>query len=210
MDVFLLLHYCGMASVGYYSVALTIVDKFSQATSPIRVAVTPRISGEDFHTASRIVERATRQIFALIVFLCILFYLCAPFIIKTFYGIAYFPSIEPLRLLLPGIAGVSVASMLSIFFIGQLKKPGLLSLLAWINVLLNFLLCQVLIPLYGISGAALATSITCLAGMVIFLVIYRKMTGNILADLLLVRKSDFNSLMALPGKYLHRPPGSPR
>jgi len=195
MDVFLLQHYCGLASVGYYSVALTIVDKFSQATSPVRVAVTPRISGEEFVIASRITEEATRRILALIVLLCTLFFFLAPVLIQTFYGADYTPSIEPLRLLLPGIAGVSVASMLSIFFVGQLKRPGLLSLLAWLNVALNFVLCQVLIPQYEISGAALATSITCLIGMAIFLLLYRKMTGNALGALLLIRRSDIESVL---------------
>jgi O-antigen/teichoic acid export membrane protein len=194
LDVFLLYHYSGMQSVGFYSIALTIVDKFSQVTAPVRIAITPRVSGEEVGISSRIIEKACRQILFFIAILSFAVFVLADPLIRFLYGESFAPTIAPLRVLLGGIVISSIASVLSIFFIGQLKRPGLLSLLAWINVFLNCLLCIVFIPRWGPVGAAFSTSLTCILGTIIFILIYRKITGNSIGSLIIIRRSDIREI----------------
>jgi O-antigen/teichoic acid export membrane protein len=194
LDVFLVYHFCGMQNVGFYSIALTIVEKFSQVTAPVRIAITPRVSGEDAGKSSRITEKACRQILFFTAMLSLVIFVAADPLIRLFYGQNFAPVIAPLRVLLAGIVISSIASVLSIFFIGQLKRPGLLSLLAWINVCLNCVLCTIFIPLWGLVGAAVSTSLTCILGTLIFVFLYRRITGNSASSLMLIRRSDLEEM----------------
>lgn len=204
MDVFLLYHFAGVASVGIYSVAATIIDKFNQVATPLRIAITPRISGEGMEKSSEITEKAGRQILISVALFAVLLIVLAREFIARFYGATYLPSVLPLRILCVGAIGGSLAGVLSIFFVGQLKRPGLLSLLAWINVILNLVLCLVLIPIYGSVGAALSTSITTFLGTVILVLIYGSLTGNSIGALLIIRLEDIREIIRVILRRLNK------
>jgi O-antigen/teichoic acid export membrane protein len=92
-----------------------------------------------------------------------------------------------------GSPGVGIAMVLNIYLIGRLNKPGLVSLFAWINTLINIVLCLLLIPRYGIMGAALSSTGMCVIGTVLMLLVFKKFSGYGIKDTILLRVEDLLS-----------------
>ncbi|MGV8118684.1 MAG: oligosaccharide flippase family protein [Candidatus Xenobiia bacterium LiM19] len=197
VDVFLIYYFCGVEKVGYYSVALTLIEKFNQITAPVRIAITPKVASHSMHDATVLVEKASRQILWSTVVVALFLLLVSRMMITVFYGVSFLPSLDPFRILLIGAAVSSVATVLSIFFIGQLKRPELLSIMAWLNVGINVILCLIFIPSRGLIGAALSTAVTSVLGTFIAVVVYGRLTERPVRDLLLLRSSDLQPLLRL-------------
>ena len=85
--------------------------------------------------------------------------LVAPSAIHLFYGPAFVPSIAPLMLLLPGVCALSSAHIHNAYLCG-VGKAHTTAALSAVALGLNLLLNLILIPRYGISGAAAASSLT--------------------------------------------------
>ncbi|MDQ7827145.1 MAG: oligosaccharide flippase family protein [Candidatus Eremiobacteraeota bacterium] len=194
LDVFLVYTWCGAEQVGYYSVALTMVDKYLQATIPVRMAITPKIAGHEREESLLLTARASRLILAFSLAAAVFLALFAWHAIFILYGSAFLLSVTPFRILLAGSSVLTVAVVLSICFIGQLKRPGLLSLLAWINVALNCVFCMILVPSFGIAGAALSTSVTCILGTAFVVYLFHRITAVPLRSLLVVQREDLAAL----------------
>ena len=60
-----------------------------------------------------------------------------------------------------------------------------------ISVLLNIILNLFWIPKWGINGAALATSVSYTVMFLVTIVVYIKISGNKIKDIILIKKEDF-------------------
>jgi O-antigen/teichoic acid export membrane protein len=94
----------------------------------------------------------------------------------TLFGAVYQPAYPALLALLPGLLGLCYASILRLDLLGK-NRPGTVSLLMGLGALLNLALNLVMIPAYGIVGAAAASSIAYLAVTVAMLVLYCRLSG---------------------------------
>ncbi len=197
VDVFLIYYFCGVEKVGYYSIALTLIEKFGQITAPVRIAITPKVAAHSATDATVLVEKAARQILWSTALIALFLLIISKMLISVFYGESFLPSLNPFRILLIGAAFSSVATVLSIFFIGQLKRPELLSMMAWLNVCINVVLCLIFIPSWGLTGAAASTAATSLIGTFIAIVVYCRLTERPFRELLLLRSSDIQPILRL-------------
>ena len=118
-------------------------------------------------------------------------YFSASFIVSVVYGSAYLSVIEPLKLLLPGMVFLGACSSLTQYFIGH-------GLVGWTNyvylasVVINTLLNLILIPKYGISGAAIATSITYVASTIVMIILFIRESSINFKELYLIDHEDKN------------------
>ena len=158
---------------------------------PFYNAVTPKIAGGTKQESEVLTTKATRHIFFILSLVAIILALLSPIIIRLLYGSAYLPAYKPMIILLVGTIGIGVAMITSVYFVGQLNRPGFLSLLAWVNAVINIILCLALIPSYGVEGAAMASTITYIVGFFILLGVLNKISGLTPARLLFIRKEDF-------------------
>jgi O-antigen/teichoic acid export membrane protein len=74
-------------------------------------------------------------------------------------GPAYAASLMPLAALLPGVAAYAAASSLSAFYTNHLGRPQLSGGIAATSLAISFGLGCVLVPLYGATGAGIASSL---------------------------------------------------
>jgi stage V sporulation protein B len=73
--------------------------------------------------------------------------------------------------------GMGFFGLFSLFttVINGIGQPRVSMFMSLIVLLIDIILNQLLIPLYGVVGAAMATCVSCLLGLVIsFLYVYRK------------------------------------
>ena len=83
----------------------------------------------------------------------------------------------------------------SVYFVCQLKRPGFLSFLAWINAIINIALCFVLIPRYVAVGAAMASTLTYIIGFLILLIVLKTISGLTPSMLLFIKRGDFSDYL---------------
>lgn len=162
VDIILLQTLAGNEQTGYYRAALTVAEFIWFVPFAVQTALLHSTSDLwNRGRLDRITELAslvTRYVVLFTSLLAIGLVALGDVFVPLYFGSDFTPAITPLFLLLPGAVGFAIAR--PIFAIGQ-GKGDLGSLLvatgvaAGSNVLLNLLL----IPRYGMHGAAIATSV---------------------------------------------------
>lgn len=220
VDILLLRGIVGSQETGYYRAALSVAEFLWFA--PIALQTVLLHSAADLWSAgdtselNNLVSKATRYNTSFTLLLAIGLATLAHEFIPIYYGVEFKPSINPLLLLLPGTIGFALAR--PIFAVGQgIGKMRLLILATGSAALVNFLLNMVLIPTYGMVGAAIATSIS--YGMMFIahlfaarligfdpiadvrtgrIIVVAFSTGLIILSVNVVLKSDLLSLLIVP------------
>jgi O-antigen/teichoic acid export membrane protein len=146
-------------------------------------------NSKDKYGMKDFINKVVRVTFAFVL-LCaiILTIISKPFIVGIF-GRKYLGSVTPFMLIIPGISVFAINNVLGNFFagVGLIGKNIIASSVAGvITVILDF----TLIPIIGINGAALTSSISYTVCTGISLYFYMKLTGSRLRDILIIKKSD--------------------
>jgi len=192
LDMFLVHYYIGAEMVGYYVISVTIAEMVLYLPNSVAAILYPLASstkstGEksDF---TALVCRNT--LFITVIFSGFLLAI-GKLLISVFYGKAYFPSLHPLYLLMPGIVALSILLVLKSYVYGQ-GKPGILASITGSSLLANIGLNMVFIPKIGISGAALASTISYILPAGIIMVLFLRMSKMRLSDMLLLKRADID------------------
>jgi O-antigen/teichoic acid export membrane protein len=167
--------------VGVYSIAILIAEGMSQAIFALRNNLNPLL-------AKMIAQGDTKALFALSRKVGLLF---TPFMLgASVIGIVLFPyfskyilldagfgeAAKPLMILL---IGMSLAAPFMCFnmILSQAKRPTTHTLFVVSILVVNVMLNALLIPAYGINGAAFATAVSYLFSAVAILLLSRKILG---------------------------------
>lgn len=178
-------------SVGYYSLASTINNMWVFVLAAIINSIYPTIiqySGTD----KKKFEKKNRQLYAIVIYVSIFVAVCfmmfGKLIIRILYGEAYLPAVEPLKI----VCWYTIFSYLGVARDAWVVSTNNQKYLKYIcggaavsNVVLNCLL----IPMWGASGAALASLLTQIATIVLIPYMIKNMRPNVklMLDALLLR-----------------------
>ncbi|MFC4439733.1 MULTISPECIES: oligosaccharide flippase family protein [Natrialbaceae] len=201
IDVVMLQHFRESAEVGNYKAALTLAEFLwfvPLALQTVYVHSTSELwSRNRTRQITSLASKTTRYTFLLTAIMAVGLAALADVAVPIYFGPDATPAIEPLLLLLPGALGFALARPILAVSQGEgtLRYPvAATGTAAVINVVLNFLL----IPRYGMSGAAVATSIG-YGGMFIFHCVSARHVGfNPLADARFSRVLATTALAAVP------------
>jgi O-antigen/teichoic acid export membrane protein len=175
-DSIMLTVFSGVLAVGIYNAALPLINLIISVGALFLMILIPLAAEIHANKQTHVLVKGMEIVYKYF------FLLAGPFIavlmvfpeeiITLFFGSAYISAANPMRILAIG----AVAYVFSSFNYGVLAGIGradvqskALIVIASINVLLNFLL----IPQYGVAGAAIATSIAYGIGLVISVVATR-------------------------------------
>ena len=180
-DKFMLKQMLDETSVGYYSLASSV--------NLMWVFVLQAIIDSMYPTIMRLYEkdreqfdRKNRQLYAIVIYVsmaaAVCFVLFAPLVIRILYGDAYMPAVGPLRI----ITWYTIFSYLGVarnaWIVCENKQKSLKYMYlsaAFINIGLNYLM----IPMWGASGAALASLITQICTSLILPCFWKDMRPNV-------------------------------
>lgn len=188
--VFLLNSLYGMAAVGIFSLAQQIVEKLLLPIQSMQDAIFKKISALSRQAAISAMNRYVRVTWWLMAISMLVGMIFGPWLVVFFLGERYFAAGQVCRLLLPGTAVISVPFLLSAYFLSQLRRPGLLSILSWINTVVNLILSLILISRFAEIGAALAMTISQVLGATLALIMYMKMTETRFKQLIYLNRVD--------------------
>lgn len=160
LDILLVNYFAGQALAGLYAVALRLAENLgavSQASSTVLFPTFAAMASQ--RTAQRQVTRIMACGVMLITLLTstVVAIIARP-LVAFLFGEAFTSAVPAFLILLPGVVALSGARVLANDSAAR-GKPGLNLLLAGFGLVVNMLANSVLIPRYGISGAAMGSTL---------------------------------------------------
>jgi O-antigen/teichoic acid export membrane protein len=203
LDQWILGAISGSRELGLYSVAVAWAEALWQLPTALAAVQRPDVVRASREGAARQAAMAFRAAVAITGVLVIAFVVAAPFLCVTIFGESFRGAIDDLRVLVLGALGVVALKQLGGALTGQ-NRPMLASAAIGISFVSTVLFDIVLIPPYGGLGAAIASTISYLAGGIAVALICTRALGGALTDLL-PRWSEFPLLWNRLSSLLRRP-----
>ena len=189
VDILLLQPFAGSTSTGYYKAALMIAQVIWFIPEAIQMVLLHSSSAlwaeKEIENINKVISKITRLTLLMTILTGIGLATLAESFVPLYLGPEFHHSVIPLLLLIPGTIAFAVSR--PIFAVGQGKGNLRVLLIATgVAALLNVILNLLLIPMFGIFGAAVATSIS-YGSMLLFHIISAFRLGfNPLQDLRLI------------------------
>ena len=199
---FLLEAYHGPLAVGIFSVAQQMTERILLPVQVVRDVIYREISSSDRESANWLMNRYLRVALVTLGPIIAVVAWLAPVIIHVLFGSRYDRSIGLCQLMFVGSAVMIIPTVLTPYFVGQLRRPGLLSWLAWLNVLINGGLAFWLVPRYSEIGAAIALVGTQVIGTAIVFGVYLRCADARISDATIVGRQDVAMIRAQVLKLL--------
>jgi O-antigen/teichoic acid export membrane protein len=203
LDQFLCAYFLTPADVGLYAIAVNFSNLLLKIPDATGTVMFPRLAGSserDAHMATTRVCRHTLFVLALGV---LAFAIGGPIAIPLLYGHRFDGAVRPLLILLPGLLMAALYQLLTRNFTSRGKQEVNIAaavLALGLNVGLNL----VLIPRWGIAGAALAHGLSYGAAALLLLIAFLRDSGHSLAETLLVRPAEIGQMARAARRYAAR------
>lgn len=199
----------GPAAVGIFSVAQQVAEKLLLPVEAIQDVTYEKMSTLSAAVAAKAMNLYLRltwwAMWGLVLLAAVFSYLG----IVLLLGSAYLQAIGVAYLLFVGAAFAAASLLMDTFFVNQLQRPGLVSILAWSKFLLALTLGLILIPPFGAKGAAMSLAAMQVIGAFVYLYLYLRVTKSAWRDLLYIRGHDIRLLRKQIGSLtIFAPAGS--
>lgn len=181
IDILLLRPIAGSQDAGYYRAALVLAEFLWFVPTALQTVLLQSSSEiwSSGHTEriTELISKSTRYNISFTLLIAVGIAALASDFVPLYFGPEFQASVLPLLLLLPGSVGFAIAR--PIYAVGQGKgELRILILATGSAALMNLILNLSLIPLYGMAGAAIATSLSYGSMMVFHVVASRKIGVN--------------------------------
>jgi O-antigen/teichoic acid export membrane protein len=190
-DVFLVNFFVGPAAVGVYVIAVAISEKLWLLSQAVSTVLLPRLSqlSADEYKRKMLTPLITRWVLLITLIAALILAAVAQWLIVWIFGSDYSGAVLPLWILLPGIV-CSAASRVIANDIAARGRPEWNMYTSLIVVSVNVICNILLIPEYGLVGAATATTIANSIKLVMRLWVYGRFSGNHWMDSIFIRVED--------------------
>jgi O-antigen/teichoic acid export membrane protein len=205
-DMFLILSMAGLHVQGLYSIAVLLAEKLSHIPHSVQVVFFPKLSSLPAEEANQLTPRVTRNAFFATVVAGAVLYLLSRQLLLLFYGSEFIEALRALRILIPGLAMLSISIVLSGYFMGRDRRIYQTVATA-IAFGANVGLCFLWIPDHGLEGAAWASTAAYSLQSCLMLLFFTRLSGRGLAETIVIRREDLALYVGLVGKLLRRARG---
>lgn len=191
LDVFMVSFFVGIEGVGLYALAVNLAQVIwliSQAAARVllpKIAASQEAASENAAGTAQITRFTLWVSFALALVLS----LCAHFMLPLIYGLAFRRSIIPFLWLLPGVVAFGMVNVLSSYIAG-IGQPRVNFLISLAGLLVTLSLDLLLIPRFGITGAAIASTVSYSTSAALTTGFFTREAGINLRHILLITPED--------------------
>jgi O-antigen/teichoic acid export membrane protein len=189
LDVFVINIFLGASDVGFYAVSVALAEMLLYVPMAFAFALFPKTAASDSETAKRFTPRVARLSGLFTIATAMGLFLVSKLLIVLLYTDEFLPAMYPLWILIPGAVAASYAQVI-FSDLGGRGKPYYATLAAFLSLFVTVGVDFLLIPRWGIIGAATASSLSRLTSAAVAVVIYLRLTGNRLGDVLFIQKRD--------------------
>jgi O-antigen/teichoic acid export membrane protein len=201
LDLFLVSSLVGLHAVGIYALAVSIAQLLWLISQAAATVLLPRVASEaDNPEASAIrsaqIARLTLYVTA---FAAVFLGYFGHYFIPIVYGAKFGEALDPFLLLLPGVTGFAIVTVLAAHIAGR-GRPSVNLVAASVALVVTLALDLTLIPAIGVPGAAIASSASYLTSAVVTACVFWRMTGISPIRLLLPTNADVILLRRLSAR----------
>ena len=190
------------APLGYYSMGVSMAEMVFFFPNAVSILLFPHVAGSAREDSDRQIPMVTRVTLLTTAFFGLALVPVA-FVLITVLLPDFTPALPALYILLPGVVTLSVSKVLSGYLAG-LGRTGLTSTLSIGAFVLNIAVNLVLIPRFGILGAAAASLISYTASSLAYTIIASRLAGARWVDFWIPRWSDIRFAVGTMTKLLSR------
>jgi len=194
-DLFLVNLYRNPAEAGIYTLAVGLAERLSIVSSSASTVMLPRISeleGSE-HLRQELTPIVARHVFLVTLVLSLLAALGARLFVRLIYGEAFESAALVFAALVPSTVFHSLSRVLSSDIAGR-GRPQINARIAAVQMAVTIALDFVLIPAFGILGAAMASSIATTVSTLIKTIYYTTSFGITWRALFVFTKDDVERL----------------
>ncbi len=188
-DIYLIAYFTSPAEVAFYAIAARLAEHIMHVPQSLGMVLFPRLAGSDVERAHALTATACRQTVVVTGLSGLTLALVGRVLITTWYGQAYASAAAPLVYICGGIVMMSLYVLLSRNFTSR-NKQTVNIFAAYVALIGNLLLNVILIPRYGITGAAISTAASYSTAALLLLVVFLRESGLGLGDVLVLKRTD--------------------
>ena len=175
-DSLLIGHFMDETEVGYYAVAVILVQGITLLPQAVQRVTSPAIAAYhgkgEYENIKKLIRNTMLKTSLITIFFSVLLAIFGRFFIELLFTKEFLPAYPPMLILLVGNAihtlTISVGGALS-----SIGKVNIIFRISALCALINILLNVILIPKFGIIGAASATSISLVITVIVVLFFFR-------------------------------------
>jgi O-antigen/teichoic acid export membrane protein len=202
MDALMVQILLGQRELGIYAVGVRVAEGLWFFSQAIMTATYASIGSLPVEESARLTARGMRHSLFIIGTLAVAMEVFASPLLRILYTDVYADAVQPFRLLVPGIAFYGLASVLSAYYTNQRGHPHIPLIIAGGSTLINLFLCLILIPNFGLSGAALASTAGYSIAIVAAMIAFQRNTKLPWRQILVVNKGDMQDYFRVAQKIL--------
>jgi O-antigen/teichoic acid export membrane protein len=176
VELFLLRHFRDLGDVGVYSIAMQTVESMWLIPAAMATAVTaPAVQSEEAD-AARLIARTAAKALLYTAGAAAVVAAAAPFFIPFVLGDAFEGAGLPLALLMPGVVAYAPVTVLVVYLSVRRGRPRLSLAVSVASGVVTLGLGLALIPAFGVTGAAIASSVGYGAGAILAWLFFARLT----------------------------------
>ena len=179
------------ASLGIYSVAVTVTESLLLVAFAFSMVVFPVTSALSEKDAANLTAKASRITLFVLLGVAIIIFLIAPKLVVLLFGPKFVDVILLTKILLPGVIAFGVGRVVVSGLMG-INQPLKASITQISALVATIMFAPPLIIFYGAIGAAIASNVAYGVYLLAGLVYFNKYNQLSYKDVLIVRKSDFD------------------
>lgn len=198
VDLFIIVALLPPEQLGFYVIAVGLAERLWIPTGAVATALLPHLTNSRERVPG-LPAVIARHVMVWTGIACLLVFFLADVVVKVMYSSAFAPAVAPLRWLLPGIFTLTAGKVLVAEMLAR-EKVRYTVWVAGVATLVNIVGNLVLVPRMGISGAALASSISYFLVSLLVTWYYLRETG-LPWTVLIPRRSDLQAYGSLWGRF---------
>jgi O-antigen/teichoic acid export membrane protein len=188
-DFLLVLSFLGAAQLGIYAVAVMLTQLVLFLPSATAASLLPVFSSGEKERVVALTNGAVRANLTLSVIAGLVLALAAPAVLWIF-GHEYLSGLVTLLILLPGTVLYSIAHITTAYWQTYRRRPQINLYLAGMSLTIDVIAAIILVPRFGLPGAALAASLSYTASVIVSLSLYIRDANVSLRDVITFRRDD--------------------
>ena len=191
LDLFIVNATAGLGSAGIYSVATLLAEAVWYIPNAVGLVLAPRVAatveGEDDDATAAICRATVLLSVAGAVVIAAL----APLLVLILFGSAFLPAVVPLWVLLPGVIALGLDKPIASYQLGR-GRPQISLYVALIATPITVAAYVLLIPTFGIVGAAAGSTISYIATTAVDVFFLHRVSPLRLRNLVIPHRSDWS------------------
>ncbi len=209
LDAYLVALFVSQAGVGLYAAGVGMAETIWIIANSIAAVLVTGLTAAHPDDAARRTPVVTRNTLLVSAAGAGALAAASPVLVELLYGGAFAGAVVPLLWLLPGAVAMAGSKVVTAYIFSQ-GRPLTNSMITAAALIVTVFADVTLIPVFGVSGAAMASSLAYGTHFALALWAYRRLSGGSVVEALVPRRSDLqlyaDALRSLPGRRRSRQP----